>query len=314
MIGALLAAALAAAPTIEVAHRRVTTDDGLALALYRYRESGRPTHGPPVLLIPDFGFGRELFDLGDRGLARHLAARGRLVYVAELRGQGHASRPSRWHLASLVKRDLPALFRALKEPTVDLVAHGWAGSLLLASVPYELSGRVGRVVAVSTPVDAAVPCDVAEKLLKGGGDLPSLTGDPTGRRALDELFAERASMAPRELGEVYLRARPLGLTASGELLAWMQSGDLQLPGASLKQRLAAFDRPTLALIGLGNAWASADLVAPLRELSPKAKVRLRTFSAADRSTEDYGHLSILLGTGAADEVWPLVTRFLEAER
>src|SRR6185436_1048629 len=91
---------LAATP---VAHRRVVASDGAALALYRY---GEPAQGVvPVLMIPDLGLTRAVFDLEGEGLARHLAAAGRTVYVAELRGRGS--------LAERVSRDLPAIARAI---------------------------------------------------------------------------------------------------------------------------------------------------------------------------------------------------------
>ncbi len=87
MIGVALAVVLAAAPVeLRVSHRKVVTEDGAALALHRYLPPGDGLGAPPVLLIADVGFGRPLFDCAGGGLARFLAAEGRAVYVAELRG------------------------------------------------------------------------------------------------------------------------------------------------------------------------------------------------------------------------------------
>ncbi len=52
-----LAMLLAASPELTVSHRRVTTSDGVALAVYRYERPG-PKVSVPVLLVPDVGFTR----------------------------------------------------------------------------------------------------------------------------------------------------------------------------------------------------------------------------------------------------------------
>ena len=304
-LAALCGLLLTAAP---VAHRRVVTADGVPVALYRYGEPGFPA----VLLIPELGFGRALFDLEGEGLARHLAAHGRTVYVAELRGQGAAHHPGQLHrLAELVSYDLPAVASAIGQP-FDLVAHGFAGTLALAASTRELEGRVRRVVAVATPALPEVPSPIAAAVLEAGGDFRALTLDATGSRALELLFTLGGRFRPGRLEA--LRAHgfgALGRPLSRELLGWMRSGDLRLDdGSTVVARLTAYDRPTLLFDGLLDGFAAPELCTPLKALS-KAKVKLRTFSKFELATEDYSHLSLLQGFGAKGEVWEPARRFLD---
>lgn len=308
---AVLALVALVSGQLDVSHRKVVASDGAAVALYRYSPPGRGEGQRPVLLIADLGFGRQLFDLDGRGLARALAARGRTVYVAELRGQGAAAPGPDGELSDLVLRDFPAIARAIPEPTFDLVAHGWAGTLALAAVPVELAGRVGRVAAVATPADADVPSVLVEKVLHAGGALSSLAQDPQGRAALEQLFAVRSTIPPRELSTQLALLGDLGPRRARSLLGWMHRHDLPLgPGDSVRGRLARLDRPTLLVLGLADGWASPELAAPLRELAPGAGVKLLSLSAAELAAEDYGHLSLLRGAKAPREVWAPIVDFL----
>ncbi len=308
VLGALL---LAAPADVTVSHRKVIASDGVALALYRYAPPLDLTAHPPILLVADFGLGRSAFDFQGDGLARWLARHGRVAYVAELRGQGKAAGVA-WVAPAIVARDLPAIAAALPPGPFDLIAHGWAGTLAMASTARELEGRVRKVVALSTPAEFAVPSRLAEALLAGGGKLSALGLDPEGAQVFELLFAMGARMDPVLLRGLRASAfDDLGAPGAASLLQWMRSGDLRLEtGESLKARLTHYDRPTLQLIGLADGWANAELCASLREVS-KAKVRLRVFSKFDFAAEDYGHLSILHGKGALAEVWRPALAYLK---
>ncbi len=314
MIGLLLCAAIVSGlpeDDLSVSRRKVIADDGVALALYRY--SPLATGRPPVLLIADFGFGRSAFDWHGAGLARWLARHGRTVYVAEVRGQGKAS-VAGWTPAEVLQYDLPAIAAAIPEPTFDVVAHGWAGTLALAASVKEWKGRVGKVVSLSTPAEFMVPSRLALAVLKNGGKIASLGGDPEGAHIFELLFAMNALFSRDQLSSLRSEmVTDFGPRASRALLQWMTSGDLTLgTGESLKARLKAYDRPTIQFLGLANGWANPELCGVLREVSA-AKVKLRVFSRFDYLSEDYSHLSLLQGENAPREIFAHALKFLNED-
>lgn len=300
----VLSLLLAASPELSVSHRRVDTPDHVALSLSRYQRPGVSSEQPPVLLIPELGFSRAAYDFEGRGLARWLAERGLTVYVAELRGQGKSG-PG-LSLEAL-GGDLRVILDALNVKTIDLVVHGWAGSLVIAANVAE--PRIRRVVALNTPLLAEPPSALAEAFLEDGGRFSALAGSPQGAGTFELLFSLWSTF-PRGTDRGFLSTgtRDLSRPVAAQLLAWMRQGDLPLATGSVVSRMTSWAKPTLLLLGLADGFASPELCAVWRERSNGA-VRLRTFSRLE-TKEDLSHLSMLLGTYAPEIVFPLVHDFL----
>jgi pimeloyl-ACP methyl ester carboxylesterase len=299
---------LAAAPAdVHVAHRKVVTSDGAALALYSIAATGSGEGKPAVLLIGDIGFGRALL----RPLAEFLVGTGRRVFIAELRGQGAAD-PSH-SLRTTFALDFPAIAWAvrleMKDQPVDLIAHGYLGTLALAATTNGLS--VNRVVALNTPALAEPPTTLLSDFLNHGGRFSTLSASPEGFETFVALFALGSRADRRELASALHHAtRDLGPDVSSELLAWMQSGDLPLDdGTTVVSRLREYDRPTLLLLGLADAFAPTESCAPLRELAPKAKVKPRLFTRVVQG-DDYAHASLFIGDRARNQVFTEIEEFL----
>jgi pimeloyl-ACP methyl ester carboxylesterase len=262
------------------------------------------------LLLSDFGFGRALYEHLDEGLARHLARQGFTVYVAELRGQGASS--SGQSLRALVHLDLPAIAQAIAREhpgPLDLVAHGWLGTLALAATTHELAVR--KVVALNTPVVFEAPPQRLAAALAADDRFSSFSGSLAGAEAFEVLFLNHSQIEARRLEELRAQVRPLSAATAREWLSWMRAGDLPLDdGTSVRSRLARFDRPTLLLLGLADSVAGPELCAPLRERSPKVTVRM--FSRFDTG-DDFGHVTSLVGVNAASLVYPEISTFLRSE-
>ena len=305
MIGCL-AMLLAASPELTVSHRRVTTPDGVALAVYRYERPGTKV-STPVVLVPDVGFTRAAYDFEGRGLARTLAESGRTVFIAELRGQGKSG-PG----VSLeaMARDLDVVLDAIEVKQIDLVVHGWAGSVVLAV--NEDDPRIRRVIAFNTPLLAEVPSALAENFLLDGGRFSTLASSPAGAQIFELLFSMWSKFPTgSDRGLLATGTRDLSKPVAAELLTWMRSGDLPLANGSVVQKLTAWKTPTLLLVGLADGFASPELCAVWRERAP-ASVKLRSFSRLE-TREDFSHLSLLLGSNAPAIVFPLVNDFLSRE-
>ncbi len=287
-----LLVALAAVP---VSHRKVVTEDGAALALYRFE--AEYTRAPPVLLLADVGFGRLLLE----PLAQYLAERGRTVYVAELRGQGRSSGGA--SLRAHVHLDFPAIARVIGEP-VDLVAHGYVGALALAAAGRELPVR--RVVALNVPMTPEPPTELQRRFLQSGARFSTLAASPEGRVVFEQLFAMESPLTGKLLRE---GTRDLSPSIAMELLTWLELGDLPLDdGTSVLERLRAYDRPTLMFLALADAWAPPEACVTLRQHG-RAEVKQVLFSRFTHG-DDFAHATLLRGDNAARHVFAPLEAFL----
>lgn len=306
-----LSVALSALP-VQISHRGVRTADGVTVGLVRYSLTAPEPSQKRLLIVGELGHGRALWE----GLARALARRGFVVYLAQLRGQGGTIVPG-WRLRDWVAHDLPAVGRALAQDGaehVGLIAHGFGGTLALAAVGRELGGIVTRVVALSTPVEAQVSSRLVAAYLKDGGKFSQLGTDPQGAA----LFGLVMGGGPRADQDALARFRAsgvndLGHVASAELLEWMQRGDLAFAdGTTLLGRLKTYDVPTWMVLPLDDGFAPSEMAAPLREVS-QARVTMRALNRAEFVGEDYDHASMVLGDRAGLDVWRGAIRFLEGK-
>lgn len=290
--------------------RKVVASDGAALALYRYVPAGGGARFPPVLLIPDVGFARQAYDFQGCGLARYLQAKGRDTFILELRGQGRSSQPKAWSLRDWAEKDVPAALQIIGKAhpgPVDLVVQGYGGGIILAAVPVELRGRIGRVIALSTQVHGEAPNEVVAKALRKGGRFSQLSApDFQLLFANDGLFTTGTAAEFRGMG-----VEDLSQNAAIELLAWMKDGTFSFSdGTTNKARLVSYDRPTLLLLPLLDNFAHPEHAAPLREIAKQAEVKVLALSKFDLLSEDYTHLSVLLGRYAEREVFEQLSIFL----
>ncbi len=248
-------------------------------------------------MLVDVGFGRSLAE----PLARYLAERGRTVYVAELRGQGAAA--SGFSLRAMLHLDLPAVARAIGEP-VDLIAHGYVGTLGLAAAGRELPVR--RVVALNVPVEVEPPTALQRWFLGDGGRFSTLAASPAGAARFTQLFAPGSEV---DGGVVRAGTRDLSPALAAELLTWLDAGDLPLDdGTSVRSRLRGFNHPTLSFLALADGWAPPESCTPLRDwaAAPVRQVLFSRFTHGD----DFSHVSLLRGRRAPRFVFAPIEAFL----
>jgi len=290
----------------------VETSDGTRLSLFRYVPAV-PRSGPPLLMIPELGFTHDSYDLEGLGLATFLQSRGREVFVLEPRGQGapstlkaHGS-PDLLSLRNIVHQDVPralAEVRRLTAQRPDVLGHGFGGTLLLAAVAG--SPDIGSIIALATPVEPALPNRQLEQALSG----TSAFGEDASR--FEFLFLRSAVISSGRSAAIRkATSRPLPAIQRGEWLQWMRTGDLPLgEGASVRSRLTKLKSRTYLVLPLLSYVGHPEYASPLREEHPDT-VKVRLLSKLYLHTEDYSHLSVLLGEGAPADVFEPILRFLE---
>ncbi len=302
---------------------------GAEVAVWRYVAAGA-RKGPPVLLLPELGMGRQLFDHNGAGLARTLQAAGREVFVLEWRGTGRSSPSVRGlgGLDSLFDGDAHAALRLAREASSDGrvqlvgVGLGGAAAYLLAAEP---GARVAAVVAFSVPAVYEVPNEAVRGVLaaaRASGKEPSAAIDlrayshlpaPVGKgeRDLFQLLFEYGDKLPGGRAES-LRAA-LG-TAAPELLddvvRWMEQGDLPR-GPRIRDALAILTAPLLVIAAPRDNLVHLEHALAVRKLAPRAAQEEIVLSRIEGFPEDAGHLA-LAAEWAAKDLHPRIAAWLAA--
>ncbi len=295
-----------------VYRRAIKTSDGVSIALYRYAPNSTPPDRPAVLLVSDVGFNAQVFDWGDRGLARFLASRGIEVFSFDWRGTGLSQVPTGFGLADLAERDLPAALGAVGAAHVVLVGWGIGASLALAQACHDPE-RIAGVVALSAPLDLDVPNVIARKWLgslptHGLTTLPGFPGDPPDDPALfNLLYAHGNALPPSEVLRIRREATGrIGAGVAADLGRWMRAGDVTLYGRGLHEICRGFDRPVLLVLAPLDNWTHPEFAEPWVDILPRTSVE--PLSWVDGYGEDYGHLGPLFGKDAR-RAWKRIAAF-----
>jgi oxygen-independent coproporphyrinogen-3 oxidase len=249
----------------------------------------------PVLLVPGT-FSNHTFWFGTRGIgfARDLVARGFEAVVLDPRGHGKSQRPKRadrWDFDDWAREDVPTALRSLEAEKRELyiVGHSAGGAAVLSALAAEptLRTNVRGVVVVATPVPWLQPWrGIGARLIR---------------------FASRLFRR--------FPARLLGLGPEDELpgvmIQWMTwnldghwRGD---DGTDYEAGMRALELPILIVAGAGDRFFAPPFAC--RGLYDLVGSPDKTFVLCGKDTtfsEDFNHVSILVGKTARKEVWPVI--------
>lgn len=285
--------------------RRVTTADGVGLALHRLRafRDGRPA----ILLVHGAFSGHAVWTrpgTPEGGLAHFLVERGLDVWLGDLRHHGDSDReprPLAWRFEDWILRDAPALVERVKEET-GFAPLAWAGH------------SAGGVVGLCWLARLAAAGDGGT-----GGDPVSLEAVVTfgapgpGRMGLSRWWLAAAAIGIcHALGRFPARALRFGSEdeAAGILAQWMRwnvrGGWIGADGFDYFAALADVRAPLLAVAGEADT-----LFAP----PPACAEVVVRFGAARKALCVYPHLShkgLLLDPRARARCWPDVAERVAA--
>lgn len=325
---------------------RARTADGWELALHRYRgpvDAGRP----PVVLCHGVAANRHNMDLDeDRSLARFLRARGRDVWLLELRGAGLSDRPSRkagrqagWSFDEHVAYDAPAALALVRRETgcdeVDwvgfsmggLVAYAFFGACGGAAPGAPALPRLRRLVTIGSPVMtrparslglitaagrvlrpfARTPLQVpAQAFAFAVGPLNRIAGGQVCARGGSAVGALRCAMT-NVVSDV-------SRGVSRQFADWLANGRFASRDGAVDYAagMARIQAPTLLIGGAADRLAPPRTVQAAFELVGATEKRVVILGAEHGHRGVYGHADLAFGHHAPAEVYPLVAEWLEA--
>jgi len=326
--------------------RRLTiqTRDGWRLAVYRYWKGEGTSGWGPVVLCHGLGANRYDLDAPDHeiSVARYLHARGHDVWVVELRGAGR-SRPPGWPLRQrkpfdfdeYVHRDVPAILRHVLDATggaaLHWVGHSMGGMLAYAALEHFDNRLFRSVTTIGSPAFTAVKHPMVDKLYHLrfmlelvrwvpmrrlgllGALFPGITIYTVGR-----LLANTEHMEPRHVRKL---ARLALYDLPAPLLRQFAEWYGGPAGFSRADRLLGYyehldrvEAPMLIIAGAGDVLTPVEDLAAVYEAISSPDKTLLVCGADQGFSLDYGHIDLVLGVRARDEVYPHIARWIESHR
>ncbi len=313
----------------------IPTADGWTVVAW-HRPAVNRRFDVPVVLCHGLANNHAFMEFrGEQNLARFLSLAGFECYSVDLRGAGAARTPHEGpydaNFDDHVRFDLPALVdeicRREGSTQVAWVGHSLGGVVALAASSTTLAGRFAALVTIGSPVFFRFPSQLRwlmqlARALSVWGQFDStlvrLLAPLAGRTPAPKLTAATANLSnldPR--AQRFLMANvfaPMWKGVLAQLEDWMVHDTFRSLDTRTDYRAGVrlLQAPTLVLGGTADGLAPPDvtreyfslLTAPVRELV--------IFGKSAGYSADYGHGDLVVGKQAHDEVYPVITRFLEA--
>jgi polyhydroxyalkanoate synthase subunit PhaC len=305
------------------------------LSLVRKRRAEGETVAP-VLLVHGFGQNRYAWHMRERSFANHLAELGFDVFNLDLRGHGRSA-----ELGSARSRGIDDYIRGDLPPVIErvLALSGFAKTFL---VGHSLGGLCSAAAAAARPSSVAGVVTIGSPHALGRGHFVLGNGlrllghtvgsagllsgsqlrfpvDLIGRAVHAARFAFDSKLAPIpvrgwkpgafERGELasYLRSFDAeSFSTVHELIVLAATGELRsrIDGTSYTHAIEESTLPLLAISGSADLLANPGAVKPLFD---RSRARDKQYVKVDA-----GHGDLLVGRNAPEDVWPLVSNWLNA--
>jgi len=303
---------------------RAKTNDGVEISLVRYRGAGRP-----VLMCHGISANDRNMDLDEtHSMARWFAAQGREAWTMSLRGTGASTHPPDNTFDDFWQHDLPAAIDEVRRvsgaQTLDYAGHSMGGMVAYAYLAEGGSG-LNAVATLGSPVNLDTGLSGAGLIgaMPGGFTVPSGFGAwllAPSHGTLRDAPIERLLYNPENVPPAtFARLMSYGTAniASGVVAQLTRVGKGRFESADgkldFRADMARIRTPVLVVA------ARLDRVAPV----PAVKAGYRALggpkewvlvSQAHGAKAEYGHMDLVVGNRAAEEVWTKVLGFFERHK
>jgi len=333
-------------PVEHVKEYMVPTADGWDIAVSRlYREKYISAAGKkriPVLLCHTLRVNDFIWELGaGKSLAAYLANNGYDVWMFSFRGSGKsreaaprsgaAPRPD-ISTDDLIREDLAAVVNLVVKETnsekVILVGHGLGAAVCAVYAGRDSGNRVASLVAIAPMLVNFYKSGIMQKV--GGADCPLSTPDnrtfrliagdivrtdryvPSDDASFETLFFNRNNMESAQVFGLYSFAvdvTPKGLIAAYREL--IDTGVLPSETMDYLNEAKKIRCPTLVISGLADNAAPPETARHFYKTLTAVEKELVECCRANGYKCDYGHLDLVAGAGAPQEVYPSILKWIK---
>ena len=316
-----------------------TTADGWKIALYRYVPAGGGIKGQcPVFLCHGLGANRYNLDAPGRlSMARWLCRQGFETWVVELRGAGKSSRPRMWNdkkfdwnFDHYVMQDVPAALALVAQvsghPDVHWIGHSMGGMVAYAYLMTHDQAPIRTMTAIASPafagkknpvIAAVAPLagilKIIKKLPYEGTGIALVPAMPLFKETVGHLFGNPRNLSNRDLAKlIVLTPTNLPTSLIRQFADWYVVGGFtgQHNNVDYVRELHKVAVPSFIIGG------SRDILTPPGDMKHTfnqigaADKKFMVFGKRQGSREEYGHIDLVLGRRASEEVWPHILTWL----
>lgn len=325
------------APLISREVHWAVTAEKFELALERLRLGKKARRRFPVVLSHGL-FVNNLFLNLDEGhsLGRYLAGEGFDVWNLSLRGIGRSLDPLKggrksWTLDDMIDKDLPAVIGYVRAESHSekVIWVGYDTGALLAYGYVEKTGGsgLGALVAIAAPVTFNHPEQAPMQKLLKLEESPLLkkaflylNGPFLGRiliplvPGVERLFYNPENMAEETKAKWLEEAlAPVNPGVLDQLLRMIKRGEFVSADGrfSYRRNLGRIRVPLLLVGGEKDPLAPPESVRLVQRAVRSADRALRIFGPGSNGSLAYGHVDLILGRKAREEVFPVIARWLK---
>lgn len=315
----------------------ITAEDGFRLAVSK-RIPATKRFKEPVILCHGLGANRYNLDLNpEYSLARRFTDMGYDTYIVEMRTVGLSSKPhlfsdARWNIYfdDIVKYDVPAFIQNAKiksnSDKILWVGHSLGGMIMYGALQNkEVEKDVKALVTISSP-----PSFIHQKelkkfipLLKSARIFSHIRQEFWGRlmapyliRAIpySEVAANLENIDTPILQRIFVNlATDISSTLLNQIAEWLDTGYIKDRNNKINfsEGIKNISIPIYALTGSVDMMCSKEAVLALKEKFSEEQLKITITGIETGFTAEYGHGDIIFGRNAPDEIFPLITSYIE---